>query len=65
MANDIVLAIDGTNRVHRLWHVTHDAAQCVRQFVRDVGALADAIDPAWILVLGVGNESEEEKATSA
>lgn len=49
-SGDIILAIDGTNRVHRLWHVTHDAAQCVRQFVRDVGALADAIDPAGILV---------------
>jgi DNA polymerase-1 len=41
MAKDIVLAIDGTNRVHRLWHVTHDGEQCVRQFVRDLSTLTD------------------------
>lgn len=49
-SSDIILAIDGTNRVHRLWHVMHHVQDCVRQFVRDVGALADAINPAAVLV---------------
>jgi DNA polymerase-1 len=45
----ITLAIDATNRVHRLWHVMHNADQVARQFVRDVGTLVDAINPQAVV----------------
>jgi len=45
----ITLAIDATSRVHRLWHVLHDADQVARQFVRDAGTLVDAINPQAVV----------------
>lgn len=46
----ILLAIDGTNRVHKLWHVVRDAANVARQFVRDLGMLVEATAAARVVV---------------
>ena len=57
----ITLAIDGTNRVHKLWHVMHDAGQVARQFVRDLGTLVDAINPVQVVVAFDDDQSFRRK----
>ena len=46
----ITVAIDGTNRVHSLWHAMHDAAAVAKQFVRDLGTLVDGTRAAHVVV---------------
>lgn len=48
--SELVLAIDGTNRVHVLWHVLHDARRVAEKFTRDVESLVREIRPSQVVL---------------
>lgn len=55
------LTIDGTNRVHVLWHVYHDAARVMDHLARDIRQLRDRCRPAAIaLAFDVGRSFRVE-----
>ncbi len=46
----ITLAVDGTNRIHTLWHVHHDSRPVVEKFGRELRTLREVIRPATTIV---------------
>lgn len=45
-----IWGVDGTNRLHVLWHATHDRQRTVRQFVADVCGLYDTFKADLVAV---------------
>ena len=44
------LVLDGTNRVHVLWHVHHDASRVIAQLARELEAMEESLRPSAMAV---------------